>query len=385
VRGPLIVAIACSFGLFCQFGLTDGKASSPPFVLDWNAPGEKAEAAFTPILRVWFYATYIISERRIAAHSTNSAIGRHHRKTQRMKFSARTCVASAVAPGSPVSAKIRGDFARVSRISVSGILPQPFSAKALKMFNNVSQQPLDRSREHQHKLRAVSGTALLLCAMLIAASVPVNVFGSPLRAAQTASASQPVVVQPGAPGKPSKTLPPSTTGTLPARSQADVDFMQGMIMHHSQAVEMTALIPSHTDNKDIRLLGAKISSSQSDEIKFMQRWLAARGESTSMAMPGMSGMDASGKPMALMPGMLTPEQMEALRNAKGAEFDHLFLTGMIQHHNGALIMVKDLFDTAGAGQEADIFNFATDADNTQRAEIKIMQSMLEKKSPEEKR
>jgi uncharacterized protein (DUF305 family) len=117
----------------------------------------------------------------------------------------------------------------------------------------------------------------------------------------------------------------------------------------------------------------------------MQRWLAARGESVSMAMPGMSGMDASGKPMPLMPGMLTPEQMEALRDAKGAEFDHLFLVGMIQHHNGALIMVKDLFDTAGAGQEADIFNFATDADNTQRAEIKIMQSMLEKKSPEEKR
>ena len=99
----------------------------------------------------------------------------------------------------------------------------------------------------------------------------------------------------------------------------------------------------------------------------------------------MSDMDASGKPMTLMPGMLTPEQMAALRNAKGAEFDRLFLVGMIQHHNGALIMVKDLFDTAGAGQEADIFNFATDADNTQRAEIKIMQSMLEKKSPEEKR
>jgi uncharacterized protein (DUF305 family) len=89
--------------------------------------------------------------------------------------------------------------------------------------------------------------------------------------------------------------------------------------------------------------------------------------------------------MALMPGMLTPEQMDALRKAHGAEFDYLFLTGMIQHHNGALIMVKDLFDTAGAGQDADIFNFATDADNTQRAEIKIMQSMLEKKSLEEKR
>jgi uncharacterized protein (DUF305 family) len=93
----------------------------------------------------------------------------------------------------------------------------------------------------------------------------------------------------------------------------------------------------------------------------------------------------SGQPMALMPGMLSPEQMEALRNAKGAEFDRLFLTGMIQHHNGALIMVKELFDTAGAGQDADIFNFATDADNTQRAEIKIMQSMLEKESLKEKR
>ena len=103
-----------------------------------------------------------------------------------------------------------------------------------------------------------------------------------------------------------------------------------------------------------------------------------------MAMPGMPDMDRSGRPMALMPGMLTREQMEALRKANGAEFDRLFLTGMIQHHNGALIMVKDLFNTAGAGQEADIFNFATDADNTQRAEIKIMQSMLEKKSSEEK-
>ncbi|MGA8407077.1 MAG: DUF305 domain-containing protein, partial [Candidatus Acidiferrales bacterium] len=95
--------------------------------------------------------------------------------------------------------------------------------------------------------------------------------------------------------------------------------------------------------------------------------------------------DKSGKPMPLMPGMLTAEQMEALHNAKGAEFDRLFLIGMIQHHNGALIMVKDLFNTAGAGQDADIFNFATDADNTQRAEIRIMQSMLDRKPLEEKR
>jgi uncharacterized protein (DUF305 family) len=161
--------------------------------------------------------------------------------------------------------------------------------------------------------------------------------------------------------------------------------MQGMIMHHAQAVEMTALIASHTENKDLRLLGARISSSQSSEIRFMKRWLAARGEPLSMAMPEMPTMDMSPEKLALMPGMLTPEQMEALRNAKGAEFDRLFLTAMIQHHNGALTMVKDLFDTAGAGQDADVFNFATDADNTQRAEIRIMQTMLEKESSEEKR
>jgi uncharacterized protein (DUF305 family) len=192
------------------------------------------------------------------------------------------------------------------------------------------------------------------------------------------------VVQPGAPGKPSKTLPPSTRATLPPRSQADVEFMQGMIMHHAQAVEMTALIASHTENKELRSLGARISSSQSDEIKLMQRWLAARGERISVDMPGMA-ISRHSSHQQLMPGMLTPEQMEALRKAKDAEFDHLFLTGMIQHHDGALTMVKDLFDTAGAGQDADVFNFATDADNTQRVEIKIMQSMLDKKSSEEKR
>jgi uncharacterized protein (DUF305 family) len=187
----------------------------------------------------------------------------------------------------------------------------------------------------------------------------------------------PVIVQPGAPGQPTKTLPADTAGKLPPPSPADIDFMQGMIMHHTQAVEMTALIASHTDDKDVHLLGARISRSQSDEMQFMQRWLIARGQPTSMSMPGMPDMDMSGKPMAPMPGMLTPAQMSALRSARGSDFDHLFLTGMIQHHNGALIMVKQLFDTPGAGQDADLFDFATDADNTQRAEIKIMQTILQ--------
>jgi len=220
--------------------------------------------------------------------------------------------------------------------------------------------------------------------ILFVAATPAVSFCSAVHMQQTDSA-KPVVVQPGAPGKPSKTLPPSTRAALPPRSQADVDFMQGMIMHHAQAVEMTALIASHTDNKELRLLGARISSSQADEIKFMKRWLAGRGEPVSLAMLEMPGMDMSHEKMPLMPGMLTPEQMDALRKAKGAEFDRLFLTGMIQHHNGALTMVKDLFDTAGAGQDAELFNFAMDADNSQRAEIGIMQGMLEKKQSEEKR
>ena len=224
--------------------------------------------------------------------------------------------------------------------------------------------------------RALTVPGRLLLGFL--AVLPCSIAG----ALQTAQI--PVVVQPGAPGKPSKRLPASTSAKLPPRSQAEVEFMQGMIMHHAQAVEMTALISSHTENKDLRSLGARISSSQSDEIKFMKRWLAARGESISMAMAGMQNMGPSGHAVPLMPGMLSPEQMDALRKAHGEDFDHLFLTGMIQHHNGALTMVKDLFNTAGAGQDADLFDFATDADNTQRAEIRIMQGMLEKKTPEEK-
>jgi uncharacterized protein (DUF305 family) len=197
--------------------------------------------------------------------------------------------------------------------------------------------------------------------------------------AQQADEAKTVIVQPGAPGQPSRTLPPSTKAALPPRSQADVDFMQGMIMHHSQAIEMTALIVSHTENKGLRSLGARINSSQLDEIQFMQRWLATRGEPISKASQDTADMrNMPDMNVELMPGMLTAEQMDALRKAKGADFDRLFLTGMIQHHTGALIMVQDLFDTAGAGQDAVLFDFATDIDNTQTAEIKIMQGMLAK-------
>jgi len=248
----------------------------------------------------------------------------------------------------------------------------------MKMFSNVQKW---RLHGLSRKRRFLSARAFALAGGLLLAAGPADFFCSVALAQQPPS---PVVVQPGAPGQPSRKLPPSTTAKLPPLSQKDVEFMQGMIMHHSQAVEMTALIPSHTQNKELRMLGARISSSQADEIKFMKRWLGTRGEPVSMAMPAMASMDMPHHPVPLMPGMLTPEQMEALGQAKDAEFDNLFLTGMIQHHNGALIMVKGLFDTAGAGQDAELFNFATDVDSGQRAEIRIMQAMLEKKSQEEK-
>jgi uncharacterized protein (DUF305 family) len=162
---------------------------------------------------------------------------------------------------------------------------------------------------------------------------------------------------------------------------ADVQFMQHMILHHAQAVAMTALIESHTDNKAIQRLGDRISRSQSDEIKFMTRWLRVRRQAAgaggrSMRQETHAHDTHDVAQQMLMPGMLSEKQMDALRNAKGKEFDRLFLSGMIQHHNGALVMVKELFDTAGAGQDAELFNFASDVDSGQRAEIRRMEEML---------
>jgi uncharacterized protein (DUF305 family) len=227
-------------------------------------------------------------------------------------------------------------------------------------------------------LRSVSNTSLLFAA----AALTLLLMQVGAMAQRTdADGQAPVVVQPGAPGQATKTLPSTTRAALPERSAKDVEFMQGMIMHHAQAVEMVALMDSRTQNKDLRLLGARISHSQSDEMRFMTRWLAFRGEPVSMPMADMGAMNMDHMHHAhemLMPGMLSSKQMDSLRSAKGSEFDRLFLTGMIQHHNGALTMVKELFDTAGAGQDAELFSFTTDVDSGQRAEIRIMQDMLEK-------
>jgi uncharacterized protein (DUF305 family) len=200
-----------------------------------------------------------------------------------------------------------------------------------------------------------------------------------------ASSATPTIVQPGAPGTGNKNLSKdaATASEAPKTpSKADVDFMQGMIMHHNQAVEMTEMLKTRTKDPAIMELGKKIDVSQSDEMRWMKQWLTDRGFPISvdsmagMNMKDMKGMDMS---MPMMPGMLTPAQMDTLRKASGPDFDHLFLTGMIQHHSGALQMVKDLFANPGAGQDPQLFDFASDVDNTQQAEIDIMRHMLKER------
>jgi uncharacterized protein (DUF305 family) len=210
---------------------------------------------------------------------------------------------------------------------------------------------------------------------LIAASLSMAAAGA--LGQEPAKVQAPAVVQPGAPGQASKSLPANQPpAPLPAPSKADVEFMQGMIMHHSQAVEMTELLKTRSHNPEVQSLGKKIDISQTDEIGWMKRWLIDNGKPIS-TMEDMPGMDMSSM-MPMMPGMLTKEQMDALRKATGPQFDHLFLTGMIQHHTGALTMVKDLFKTPGAAEDPWLFEFTSDVTNTQQAEIDIMRKMLAK-------
>ena len=180
-----------------------------------------------------------------------------------------------------------------------------------------------------------------------------------------------VVVQPGAPGKPSRELSPAERPKTVAlkHTAADTKFMQGMIGHHAQAIEMVELLKARTEREDLRRLGLRIEVSQNDEIKMMKRWLADRGE----ALPSEH---AHHRPGGLMPGMLTETEMAALRAAKGAQFDRLFLEGMIRHHGGALIMVQELASSKGAMQEAEIADFASHVDSDQRMEILRMNTML---------
>jgi uncharacterized protein (DUF305 family) len=226
--------------------------------------------------------------------------------------------------------------------------------------------------------RAVYVRALLLLLAALGAA------SAPARCQQANAAQAAPIVQPGAPGHAGKTLTPAAA-TVPRAtpSAADIAFMQGMVMHHQQAVEMTEMLRTRSHDPQVQELAERIRISQGDEMRYMKQWLTDRGLPLT-ATGHMAGMDMSHGSMdmgsmPMMPGMLTPPQMQALRQAKGPAFDHLFLTGMIQHHTGALTMVKQLFVTPGAGQDPRLFDFASDVDNTQQAEINIMKNLLKER------
>ncbi|MEO6213999.1 MAG: DUF305 domain-containing protein [Vicinamibacterales bacterium] len=197
-----------------------------------------------------------------------------------------------------------------------------------------------------------------------------------LASCRTASPQQPSpIVQPGGPGDSTRVLSPESVAALPrpAFTTADVTFMQGMIGHHSQAVDMVDLLKKRSMDDGLRQLGQRIEVSQVDEIKLMQHWLEDRGQ----AVPDPHAMHMHGA--TLMPGMLSADEMTQLAAAKGIEFDRLFLKGMIKHHGGALTMVTELFSSPGAGQDADIYAFASDVEADQRMEITRMASMLKER------
>ena len=193
-----------------------------------------------------------------------------------------------------------------------------------------------------------------------------------------ASRAQAPIVQPGAPGEPSRAITAAEASDLAGIrfTEADVRFMQGMIPHHAQALEMTALVDARTADETMRRLAQRIELSQEDEIEMMQEWLRSRGQDV----PGVDAHHAPG--WEPMPGMLTPEEMDRLAAAEGVAFDRLFLELMIKHHQGAVTMVGNLLDQPGAAQDSQLFAFASDVTSDQAAEIDRMDAMLAALSPD---
>jgi uncharacterized protein (DUF305 family) len=157
---------------------------------------------------------------------------------------------------------------------------------------------------------------------------------------------------------------------------ADVEFMSMMIGHHAQAIQMSEMAKSHGADAEVQVLASRIINAQHDEIATMQRWLRDHGKPVPAVEPGYRMMMNGQEHLMLMPGMLSAEQMAQLDSARGPDFDRLFLTGMIQHHRGAMSMVEELFRHDGAGQEDVIFKFASDVNVDQTTEVERMRKML---------
>jgi uncharacterized protein (DUF305 family) len=180
---------------------------------------------------------------------------------------------------------------------------------------------------------------------------------------------------------PVPTTAPDTTRVRRGYAAADVRFMHHMLMHHGQALVMTAMVPTRSTRDDIKRVAERITVSQRDEMALMQRWLRARGEAVPADMDhahhaGMSGMTGDAAHAMPMPGMLTPAELARLEASSGAPFDSLFIAGMIRHHEGALTMVREYLATPGAAQESEIFRFASDVDADQRAEIRRLRGLM---------
>ena len=194
-----------------------------------------------------------------------------------------------------------------------------------------------------------------------------------------AFAQQAPIVQPGAPGENARTLTREQSLELGQSSyiEADVRFMQHMIVHHGQAVDMGALVEGRTSDEGVRLMAERIALTQVSEIAMMRTWLTRRGESTEMQGHHGHHMNHQMDPnVPLMPGMLSPAQMEALAASSGAEFDNLYLTGMILHHQGAIDMVNALLSEPGAGEDPELSEFLSAVVADQSTEILRMQNML---------
>lgn len=162
-------------------------------------------------------------------------------------------------------------------------------------------------------------------------------------------------------------------------SQADIDFIQGMIPHHAQAVLIAGWAGSHGARSEVRILCERQVVAQRDEIEFMRNWLRDRGEEVPAANATHHRMKMNGvEHDMLMPGMLTPEELAALDKARGPEWDRLFLQAMIKHHQGAIKMVDELFASYGALQDEDVYKLASDIHADQTIEIERMQKMLAK-------
>jgi uncharacterized protein (DUF305 family) len=225
-------------------------------------------------------------------------------------------------------------------------------------------------RRQQLSFRRLAGVVAI-----IAAFVPL---GTAVSQTQPPPPPPPPIVQPGAPGGASRLISAEEASNLAGiqYAEADVRFMQGMISHHAQALEMTALLASRSERDVMHQLAKRIELSQEDEIRMMQEWLRTRGQE-------VTEVDAHHAHGAhLMPGMLTAEEMSQLGEARGIEFDRLFLELMIKHHRGALTMVEDLLAQQGAAQDSQIFAFTSDITSDQSMEIDRMDVMLRELSPD---